>query len=434
MPPPSHVLIVGGGLCGPALAIALSRHRIRSTILELRPQAGNNGGAIMLAPNALRVLDKVIGVDEEIKGEGFGLDKIDFFWEDGLRVGGITMEDGGYGALRIQRTKLHRTLLDLCERDDRVEIKYGSKFVRIVEDEEGVTAYIEGGEAIRGDILIGADGIHSKVRAHVLGDRAPVPTYSGMVGIGGTLPRSSIILPEGMTYPSFIYTPRGMIMVMPTDPEGQAIGWAASLADPHERSRKGWLEYQNSGQAARDIKESYAGIRHEPIRSIMDNMVEEEQARVWAPYEIPDLSTWHTKRVCLIGDAAHAIPPSGGQGAGQAFEDAGFMARLLSAAPPSSSSPPASSTTTLPEQATATTEPKSYDELFAHFEKVRKARFEHVRELTKVSGNSRHGSPTWTGTMVRKYGMWAYFHLVKGGYYTDHALMGYDVMDESVEY
>jgi 2-polyprenyl-6-methoxyphenol hydroxylase-like FAD-dependent oxidoreductase len=86
---------------------------------------------------------------------------------------------------------------------------------------------------------------------------------------------------------------------------------------------------------------------------------------------IPDLRTWHTNRVLLIDDAAHCIPPYSGQGAAQAFEDAGYLARLLN------------------DQATVT---HGYSTAFAHFEKVRKKRFGYVRELTTESGRTRETS------------------------------------------
>lgn len=251
--------------------------------------------------------------------------------------------------------------------------------------------------------------MHSKVRQFVLGDNTPVPTFSGNVGIGGSTHLSRINLPSTLRLPAFIYTRSGMFMVIPTNPSGDELEWATQR-DSKDRDRQGWLEYQNSGEGARVAKADHEDCPYEPIRSIMDNMNESE-LRVWAPYEIPDLQIWHTSRICLIGDAAHAIPPTGGQGAAQAFEDAGYLARLLAS-----------------DQAVG----KGYDKLFSHFEMVRKRRIEHVRAFTRKSGNTRGTSANSLMWTVKKMAMGAYFWY-KGGVIRDTRITGYDVSDESIE-
>ncbi|WWD19382.1 hypothetical protein CI109_103842 [Kwoniella shandongensis] len=428
-----HVLIIGAGVGGPALAIAAAQHGIRCTIFELRSSPGTKGGSIMLQPNARRVLDKVIGIPDEMVGkEGFEFDSIDFWWEDGMKIGSVDMSDGGYRSVRIKREIVQRILLQKCaEAKDLVEIRYGMKLEKIKEDKGGVTAYFENGTEVRGNILIGADGIHSKVREHVLGDLAPTPTYSGMVGLGSALPRSLIPLPSPMTYPSFIYTPSGMIMVVPNDPLAQEIGFAAQRSEDQERTRQGWEEYKTSGGLARAIKNDYKDVTTQPVRAMMDNMIE-DKVSLWAPYEIPDLETWHTDRVCLMGDAAHAIPPSGGQGAGQALEDAGFMSRLLAAklSTPSSTNKDNDNDA---KSSSTTVNDIDYAALFAHFEKIRKARFESVRTLTKNSGDMRRAKSSFLSTMFRKYSMKVWFTL-QGGYYKNDAVLGYDVAAADITY
>jgi 2-polyprenyl-6-methoxyphenol hydroxylase-like FAD-dependent oxidoreductase len=123
---------------------------------------------------------------------------------------------------------------------------------------------------------------------------------------------------------------------------------------------------------------------------------------------IPDIPTWHSNRVLLIGDAAHCIPSYSGQGAAQAFEDAGYLARLLD---------------------DQTTLKYGYSAIFEHFEKARKKRFAHVRELTAQSGKTRETSSKLQWIM-KKYLMWLYFSLNKGGYLRDDRICGYDVNKE----
>ncbi|AFR96795.1 kynurenine 3-monooxygenase [Cryptococcus neoformans C23] len=409
---PSHVLILGGGLAGTCFALALSKSGIRSTIFELRSDPGDIGGALMLAPNALRVLDKLVGIYEEIKDCGFNFEKINFYSEDGMKLGGFAQGDQdrwGYKAIRIKRPILHKKLLEACAASDRIDFKYGMIWKSIDENETGVTIHFEDGTRASGDILIGCDGIHSRLRSYLLPD-PPTPTYAGLAGIGGEVPRSSLDIPPYITLPAFIYTRPGMVMFVPCDSSGETIGWAAQRTVP-ERTRAGWREYEESGDAIRRIKEDYKDVQNETLQSLLKVASEKPgEGRVWAPYQIPHLPTWHSKRICLIGDAAHAIPPSGGQGAAQAFEDGGLLSMFLSN-----------------EEAVG----KGYEKLFEQFEKKRKKRFEIVESLTKTSGNSRQEGTTGLEWFIKKWGMWAYLS-TKGGYMKDDALMSYDVTKESV--
>jgi 2-polyprenyl-6-methoxyphenol hydroxylase-like FAD-dependent oxidoreductase len=154
-----------------------------------------------------------------------------------------------------------------------------------------------------------------------------------------------------MTPPAFLYTQVGTILTFPTDARAENFQWAAFLTTP-ERPRMEWDEYRTSGDAIRDLKKEWSSITCEPIKSLLDNLTT-DNLLVWAPYQIPDIPSWHTKRVCLLGDSCHAISPSAGQGTAQALEDVGLLARLLSN-----------------KAALA----KGYPALFEHYEKARKAR------------------------------------------------------------
>ena len=152
-----HVLIIGGGIVGPSLAIALASQlasktpRITSTIFEIRPSRSDSGGSISLAPNALRVLDKTLGVYDRLEGAGYSYDHVDVYSDDGYRFGKFSVgEQGGYPAIRIMRSELHKILLARCE-ELGVEVKWGAEVEKIVEGQgEGVKAYFKDGSTATG--------------------------------------------------------------------------------------------------------------------------------------------------------------------------------------------------------------------------------------------------------------------------------------------
>lgn len=107
----------------------------------------------MLAPNALRVLDKLVGIYEEIKDCGFSFEKIDFYSEDGMKLGGFVQggeKRWGYKALRIKRAILHNKLLEACAASDKIGFKYGMIWKNINESETGVTIHFEDGTQASG--------------------------------------------------------------------------------------------------------------------------------------------------------------------------------------------------------------------------------------------------------------------------------------------
>ena len=153
---PQHVIIVGAGLAGPALAVGLARRSIRSTIIERRPTVEDLGGVIMLAPNAMRVMDHIAGVGDKIRSKGKEFSAIHIHVQEGdkLRhIGGFTQSQQGELAVSISRPVLHNILVDACrDRKDMIDLRYGTRLSKIHEDENGVKAILEEGPEIQGEL------------------------------------------------------------------------------------------------------------------------------------------------------------------------------------------------------------------------------------------------------------------------------------------
>lgn len=151
-----HVLIIGGGLAGPCLALSLARQNIRSSIFEIRPSRSDSGGSISLGPNALQVLDRYAGVYDQIRAAGFSYYRFGAYTDDGEKLGEIcvgdeTKGDEGYPAIRLMRSTIHKILLDAGEQmGGMIDVKWGAKMTSIEEDEQGVTVYFEDGSNAKG--------------------------------------------------------------------------------------------------------------------------------------------------------------------------------------------------------------------------------------------------------------------------------------------
>lgn len=154
MSAPMHVIITGAGLAGPSLAIALAKQSIRSTILERRPYSQDIGGVIMLAPNAMHVMDELLDVGARLRSLGDTFNAINLYTKGSAsldKVGGFVVENEGVLGLTIARPVLHQELLRECEKmSDMIEVRYGAELESIKEDQEGCSAVLLGGEIVKG--------------------------------------------------------------------------------------------------------------------------------------------------------------------------------------------------------------------------------------------------------------------------------------------
>ncbi|TVY38921.1 FAD-dependent urate hydroxylase [Lachnellula cervina] len=309
---PLNIAIIGSGLSGLSLALALHQQNIPCTIYESHLAPLNIGGAVMLSPNALKILD-ALGVYERVRAKGYNFETLEYKNGTGellevYEFGG--KEKYGYEALRIYRTVLIDELLAMLK-EKNIAIVFGKKFTKVVaETEKDVTWDFQDGSSQTADILVGADGIHSTVRRYLYPDL--VPAFTGMAGITAAVPTAQLKLPPGYHIPVTIMTPSGGFKRM-GDGFDRA-GWERYMAD--KDALVAFLQEDASGFPAM-VQNAVSHIPHAKIN-------------VWPFYVVPKLERWASekRRVVILGDGAHAIPPSAGQGINQAFED-GYMFALL---------------------------------------------------------------------------------------------------------
>jgi len=343
------VAIIGGGLSGLALALALHQQSIPCTIYEAREAPLNVGGGVMLAPNGLKVLDK-LGVYDPLKRRGYNFDRVYFQDAESRRI----LETIEYGSLgrygfRALRTYRHTVLEELLAavKEKSIPIYFNRRFDHVVSETEGnVRWQFKDGSSATASLLIGADGIHSTVRSYLAPGLKPV--FTSVAAIVAAVPTAQLELPETSSlttdmnaasniypFPSGIMVPRlGAFVIAPQTHNGDEV--MITVQRPMtEAAEARWADVD----ADKEYLRSLFRQNSERFPSIVQNAVRDipaDQLRIWPYYYIPRLERWtSTKtlggfgRVAIVGDSAHGIPPSAGQGVNQAFEDVYMLALAL---------------------------------------------------------------------------------------------------------
>jgi len=354
----SRVVIVGGGIAGPALGMFLRRLGFEVVLYERRPsEAVEEGLFLGVAPNGMNVLAELDlhRVVEQISVPCHGFQ---FQNARGDVIGTIDRQDDrvrfGAGLQMVRRGDLHRVLTDGA-RAAGVQVHFGRALSDLDRtDATSVVARFADGTDDRGDILIGCDGIRSTARQLTLRD-APEPAYSGLLDFGGITEGVNVPIPTGVNV--MVFGRRAFFGAFKT-PTGQ-VWW-----------------FHNSGAKQLDILGSEASARREHVLSLHRNDpawigdVIAATQQVLGPFPLNDIvfmPRWHDGRVCLIGDAAHATTPSAGQGASLALEDAMVLAQCLR-------------DISVPEKA------------FAAFERARRSRVEAIVKQSRRNGSSKAAS------------------------------------------
>ncbi|OGM42670.1 Zn2Cys6 transcription factor [Aspergillus bombycis] len=321
MSTPENVAIIGAGLSGLTLALALRRQSIPCTIYEARSAPLDIGGAIMLSPNALRILD-ILGVYQRIRPQGYEFDHLYFRSPDNELVD--TYEFGhmkyGYHGLRIYRHVLIKELSEMVAQAN-IPVHYNRKFLRVISETcSDVTWQFDDETTATATCLVGADGIHSRVRRYLYPDLEP--RFTNAIGVTAAVPTSQLEVPGGYEMPVTIMNSKhGAFVIAPQLHDGSEVLIGRQKRAP-ELGREGWDRLLNDKQWCIDFLREGASDYPDIVQRAV-SQISPSKINLWPFYVVPKLDRWrsHLCRVSILGDAAHAIPPSAGQGINQAFED-----------------------------------------------------------------------------------------------------------------
>ena len=304
-------IIVGGGIGGLMAAVALQKAGLRVVVLERARKLHTVGAGIALWANATKVLrsldlyDAVLDAGAEIGGEART--------RQGRKLLSFSAEElrhrFGSANLAIHRADLQLALYAALPEDT---VRLGSELVDFGHEEKGIVARFSDGREERGDFLVGADGLRSVVRAKILGDGPP--RYAGFTAWRGIAEdHGEKIVPEKL---GLNVWGRGTEFGLTRIGRGR-IYWYATANAPEN------MPGMPDGPKE-EVLELLRGY-YEPARAAVEATREESILRTDL-YDREPARRWGVGRVTLLGDAAHPMTPSLGQGACQAIEDAAVLA------------------------------------------------------------------------------------------------------------
>jgi FAD-dependent urate hydroxylase len=317
-----NALIVGGGIAGPAAAMALQKAGVDSVVYEAHPVSADSIGAFLtLAANGVDAL-RTLGADRSAIAAGFPTTAITVWSGTGKRLGAAavstTLADGTTG-YTLKRTDLYKAMHDQAA-SRGIRIEHGKRLAAAEPVSGGVRARFTDGTEATGDILIGCDGTHSTVR-RIIHPTAPAPAYAGLINLGGYV-RGVPVSADPGTY-HMIFGKRAFFGYA-LAPDGE-VWWFANVPEPKEPAR-GSLASISTGQWRQRLTILFAGDAGPATRLIQATAHDLAASPV---HTMPRLPTWHTEKMIVIGDAAHAPSPTSGQGASLAIEDAVQVAKCL---------------------------------------------------------------------------------------------------------
>lgn len=308
-----RVLVVGAGPAG--LSAARSLHLAGATVrlVERSPHPTGEGAGLYLPGNAVRALSQ-LGLDAEVTERAHRIERQRFSDHRGRRLFEVRADEvwSGVGAcLALPRAELHAVLLAGA---GAVPITWGAGPVDVTIDGPRVAVELDDGSAADYDLVLGADGIHSRVRRLAFGAAVvprPVGQYARRFVVAGAVEPAdldrtwSVLLGRGT---SFLTIPIG---------GGRVYCYCDGPADSAQTSLRELL----AGYAA-PVPELLALLEESPGATVQEGAIEEL-----------DLPSWSHGAVLLIGDAAHATSPNMAEGAAMALEDAVVLVESLASAP-----------------------------------------------------------------------------------------------------
>ena len=319
-----HVLIAGAGVGGLTAALALLKRGFDVDVFEQAPEIMEVGAGFQISANGTRVLYE-LGLGAEIEAICWEPEGKEIrIWNTGetkklFDLGAESVERYGFPYLTFHRADLQQVLVDAVRRVKPDAIHVDSRCAGFDQDGDRVTLKLDGGATVEGDVLIGADGVHSAIRQSLFGDDQP--EFTGCMAWRGVIPAEQL--------PRDLIRPVGTNWVGPGHHvihyylrRGELLNFVG-IVERDDWQVESWSAKGTHAECAADF-EGWHETVHVMIRNIATPFK-------WALMGREPLKHWSVGRVSLLGDACHATLPFLAQGAVMAIEDGMVLARCLEA-------------------------------------------------------------------------------------------------------
>ena len=308
-------VVIGAGMAGLTAGIAMRQAGYEVEIYEKTRRLRPAGAGISLWSNGIKILNK-LGLGEEVAAIGGQMNRMEYLTHKGESLNNVNliplMEQVGQRPYPVSRTDLQQMMLNAFGESD---VHMGMRCIEVKQDTDSATAIFEDGSTVTGDVVIGADGVHSVVRTYLNGGKIE-PRYAGYVNWNGLVDASPDLAEEDVWV---LYVGEGKrASMMPVG--GGRFYYFMGCPKPQGTTAP------PEGIRA-ELKETFAGWA-QPVQNLIEKLDPEQTNRL----EIGDIDplpnlVWG--RIALVGDSAHATTPTLGQGGCQAMEDAEVLCRYL---------------------------------------------------------------------------------------------------------
>ena len=310
-----RIVIVGGGIGGLFAANALFAHGLNVSLYEQAQALDEVGAGVFLTPNSVRHLERVgLGPAVEKWGARVG-PKSHYFRHDGVPIAPVQVADafGRNAAFGMHRADLVAFLATALPAD---VVHCGYRAIRFEQVGDIARVQFADGTSVEGDVVIGADGIHSALRTYVFPPSKPV--FHGTICYRGLVAHER--LPDWpMDRWQMWAGPAKHFLVFPVR-QGQMLNYVG-FVPADEEMKESW----SAGGDPEVLRGEFEGWDRR-IGSVLKQV---DKTFRWALYDREPMPTWTKERLTLLGDAAHPMLPHLGQGANQAIEDGIALATIL---------------------------------------------------------------------------------------------------------
>ncbi|HSE26228.1 MAG TPA: FAD-dependent monooxygenase [Pyrinomonadaceae bacterium] len=354
-----RIAIIGAGIGGLTTAIALRQFGFTPEIFEQAPVLLDVGSAIALWPNAIRVLQK-LKLEDQVLSKAGVIEQIRWVDQHGRLINNIDFRSSKIPSIGVHRADLQKILVDALPASC---IHLGNMLVDYKFSDKTVTTTFSNGNVVESDVLIGADGIHSRVRSELIKEAAPI--YRGYTVWRGI----SSVRPGSLSAGTAVEV-QGKGKRFGMGPVGSGkIGWWATVNAANtsttvsERTTPTRWKLGERALPTQDVQRELLRMFDgwfRPVLQLIESTPSSSILKTGA-FDRPPSGIWSSAALTLLGDAIHPTTPNLGQGGCQAIEDAMVLARCLNEFAP--------------------------EEAFTRYERLRRGRTTRIARCSRIYGN-----------------------------------------------